>query len=186
MIRSRATFLLLTASVLVLACRGADSTSPTALHPAAGAAASATPWASGSNNAQGWWTKESSSPVRCAPHAPIVGHGTFGPAGGTLVIGESRLVIPGGALLERVTITGTALGDSSSTISFQPEGLRFRKPAGLVISSAGCNIPSDASPSVVYLGPTGEVLETISAYYDPRWRRVAAPIQHFSGYAIAF
>ena len=112
--------------------------------------------------------------------------GVFGPGGGTLVIGNSRLIIPGGALHDTVTITATTAGDSTSTVNFQPEGLRFSKPVGLILDSTGCAIDDGASPSVVYLAPDGAVLETIPAIYDPHWKAVAAPIEHFSGYAIAF
>jgi hypothetical protein len=125
-------------------------------------------------------------PVRCAPHAPILARGVFGPSGGELLIGESRLIIPGGALLDTVTISGTAVGDSSSTIEFAPHGLLFRKPAQLVLSGDGCALPTEGDARIVYLGPSGEILETIEAAYLPRWKLVAAPINHFSGYAILF
>ena len=103
-----------------------------------------------------------------------------------LVIGRSRLIIPGGALHDTVTITATARGDSTSEVDFQPAGLRFAKPAGLVLDGTGCNLDDDATPSVVYVAPDGTILETIAAFYDPHWKAVAAPIEHFSGYAIAF
>jgi hypothetical protein len=115
-----------------------------------------------------------------------VNSGVFGPAGGTLVFGNSRLVIPGGALHDTVTISATIPADSSSTVEFQPHGLQFSKPAGLILSGADCSLPEGVVPSVVYLGSAGEVLEVIDAIYDPHWKTAAAPIGHFSGYAIAF
>jgi hypothetical protein len=125
-------------------------------------------------------------PVSCDGRRLVQSSGTFGPAGGTLRFGNSVLVIPGGALRDTVTISATQLDDGTSTVRFQPHGLHFYKPAGLVLDGTGCALPSDELPSIVYLGDAGEVLETISAYYDPRWRTVAAPVEHFSGYAIAF
>jgi hypothetical protein len=124
--------------------------------------------------------------VQCAPHAAVTGRGVFGPSGGELIVGDSRLLIPGGALRDTVTITGTALGDGTSTVDFEPHGLQFRKPAQLVLSGEGCTMPQEGDASIVYLGPAGEVLETIPAIYLPRWKLVGAPIQHFSGYAILF
>lgn len=185
MIRSRGKLLFVAASVLALAC-GLDSTAPSVPSLTPSATASTSTGTSGANGTRGWWAGDSPSPLRCSAHAPIVARGTFGPSGGMLVVGQSYLVIPGGALLDRVTITATAVGDNSSTINFQPEGLHFRKSASLIISSAGCNVPSGATPGVVYLSHSGEILERIPAYFDPRWRLVVAPIQHFSGYAIAF
>ena len=87
---------------------------------------------------------------------------------------------------DTVTITATIQGDATSTVQFQPEGLRFRKPAGLALSAEGCLVPDEGAPSIVYLGAEGQVLETIEAIYYPRFKTVAAPIEHFSGYAIAF
>jgi hypothetical protein len=125
-------------------------------------------------------------PVACKATHVAVQSGVFGPAGGTLLFGESRLIIPGGALRDTVTITATPLDDGTSTVQFQPEGLRFYKPAGLVLSAEDCALPDEGAPSIVYLGAAGDVLETIPARYDPHWKAVAAPIVHFSGYAIAF
>jgi hypothetical protein len=128
----------------------------------------------------------SSRPVTCDPHAPVTSRGVFGPSGGVLVVGGSRLVIPRGALGYPVTITGTALGDSSSTVQFEPHGLRFQAPVQLALSAQGCHLPSGGRPSIVYLGAAGEVLETIHATYLPHQNLVTAPIRHFSGYAILF
>ena len=127
-----------------------------------------------------------SRPVRCDVRDPIVSSGVFGPAGGTLIIGASRLIIPGGALRDTVTITGTARGDSTSTVDFAPDGLRFNKPAGLVLDGTGCDLDESSAPSVVNIAADGTILETLEATYDPHWKAVAAPIEHFSGYAIAF
>lgn len=112
--------------------------------------------------------------------------GVFGPAGGTLVFGTSRLIIPPGALHDTVTISATIPGGDVSQVQFAPQGLQFAKPAGLLLDTSGCSSGDTVAPSVVYLSESGDILETIPAVYDPQWHTVAAPIWHFSGYAIAF
>ena len=122
----------------------------------------------------------------CTTRKAVHDSGSFGPAGGTLVFGDSKLIIPSGALTTTVFITAHTFGDSTSRVEFSPTGLQFLKAAGLVLGAAGCDIDESTVPNIVYLSPTGQVLETIQAVYDPRWKTVAAPIVHFSGYAIAF
>ncbi len=124
--------------------------------------------------------------ARCADRRVATTSGVFGPSGGTLVFGDSRLIIPGGALTDTVTISATILDASTSRVEFQPHGLQFAKPAGLLLDTSGCVLSQDAAPTVVYLSEDGVVLEIIEAVYDPHWKTFAAPIYHFSGYAIAF
>ena len=122
----------------------------------------------------------------CQTHVASTDAGVFGPQGGTLIFGTSRLIIPGGALQDTVTISATIPDGDASRVEFRPQGLQFQKPAGLLLDTSGCNYDSPVAPSVVYLSETGEILEVIPAVYDPHWRTIAAPIAHFSGYAIAF
>ncbi len=124
--------------------------------------------------------------VACTPRKAIRASGRFGPGGGILEFGNSRLIIPGGALRDTVTISATPRADGTSTVDFQPTGLHFYKPAGLVLDAADCSLKPGDVPSVVYLDDAGQIRETIAAVYDPHWRAVAAPIEHFSAYAIAF
>jgi hypothetical protein len=130
--------------------------------------------------------KAAVSATSCATRINSVNSGVFGPAGGTLTFGTSRLIIPGGALRDTVTITATIPDGDVSRVEFQPHGLQFAKPAGLQLDTTGCSVDDQVAPNVVYLSETGEVLETIEAVYDPRWHTIAATIWHFSGYAIAF
>lgn len=122
----------------------------------------------------------------CATHVAESDVGVFGPQGGTLIFGTSRLIIPGGALLDTVTISATIPDGDASRVEFRPQGLQFRKPAGLLLDTSGCSSVDTVAPSVVYLSESGVILETIPAVYDPHWQTIAAPIEHFSGYAIAF
>lgn len=122
----------------------------------------------------------------CATHVTSADSEVFGPSGGTLTFGSSRLIIPAGALRDTVTITATIPDGDANRVEFQPHGLEFAKPAGLQLGTAGCAVDEQLVPNVVYLSETGEVLETIEAVYDPHWQTIAASIWHFSGYAIAF
>ena len=124
--------------------------------------------------------------VACSRRATFSDSGEFGPNGGTLWVGRNRLIIPPGARAEHVTISGTIVGDTIAFLQFQPEGLRFKKPAGLILDAMGCNVPDDSAADVVYINDRGEIAEQITATYDNAWHTVAAPIEHFSGYAIAF
>ena len=112
--------------------------------------------------------------------------GVFGPAGGTLLFGTSRLIIPGGALKDTVTISATIPYGVNSRVEFRPTGLQFAKPAGLLLDTSGCSMDPSLVPDVVYLSESGVILERIPAVYDPHWQTIAAGIWHFSGYAIAF
>jgi hypothetical protein len=122
--------------------------------------------------------------AQCDPRPALVSRGVFGPAGGTLVIGGSRLLIPAGALSVTVPIEASTPGDSTSEVDFKPHGLKFAKAATLVLQGDGCNV-GELPPRIVYIGPNGGVQQTIPATRDA-YNNVIAPIAHFSGYAIAF
>lgn len=126
--------------------------------------------------------------VRCEKHPTWVGSAEIGPSGGQLLVGTSRVIVPPGALNKKVFITATMPEGEFITIrfEFQPHGLEFKKPAGLVLNASGCDIPDWSAPNIVYLSETGEILEYIESYYSHHWHTVAAPIWHFSGYAIAW
>src|SRR5205085_8948715 len=124
--------------------------------------------------------------ARCENRVPASYSATIGPAGGVIEFDGSRLIIPGGALRDTVTITATVLDASTSRVEFAPHGLQFAKPAGLSLGTTNCTLSNPDAPAIVYLSPLGEVLETIFAVFDPHWQTVASPIDHFSGYAIAF
>ncbi len=137
---------------------------------------------SGSSIARG---SERSS-ATCSTRITASNSGVFGPAGGTLTFGTSRLIIPPGALSDTVTISATIPDGDAARVELQPHGLEFAKAAGLQIDTMGCAVDDGVAPNVVYLSESGEVMETIEAVYDPRWHTIAASIWHFSGYAIAF
>lgn len=123
--------------------------------------------------------------VACARRAEQSASAVIGPEGGVLRVGGDALVVPPGALDAPTLISATIPAGDVSAIRFEPHGLQFRVPAGLVLNAAGCSIPAATVPFVVYMSDEGAMLEHLDAVYDSQGRRVAAPIQHFSQYAIA-
>ena len=118
----------------------------------------------------------------CTPRDPQYGTATIGPSGGELDVGASRLIIPPGALTRTVQVSGTVTADSTLRIDLQPTGLQFKKSAGLILDASNCL----AVPDVVYINELGVASPPILAIYSTWWRTIAAPIDHFSGYAVAF
>ncbi|MEO5868727.1 MAG: hypothetical protein ABIT91_02630 [Gemmatimonadaceae bacterium] len=139
-----------------------------------------------SRDGNGIARKSEHSNATCATRVSASNSGVFGPAGGTLAFGTSRLIIPPGALRDTVTISATISDGNANRVELEPHGLVFFKAAGLQLDTAGCDMADGPAPNVVYLSETGEIIETIEAVYDPRWHTIAASIWHFSGYAIAF
>jgi hypothetical protein len=121
--------------------------------------------------------------VACERRNVVADSALIGPAGGTLRVGANELVVPPGALATSVMVRGEVPEDTVASIRLFPEGLAFRKPAGLVLDTQGCADPAGAA-KILYLDDAGNVLEEIDAHYSPWWKRVAAPINHFSRYAL--
>jgi hypothetical protein len=121
--------------------------------------------------------------VACERRDVAADSALIGPAGGTLRVGANELVVPPGALTAAVMVRGEVPEDTVASIRLLPEGLVFRKPAGLVLDTEGCADPRGTA-KILYLDDAGNVLEEIDAHYSPWWKRVAAPIDHFSRYAL--
>lgn len=197
--RSRLISLLVPAALaLVAGCGVSDSTSPSA-RPAARPVPSGPAFDFGANfgdRAQyehdghivpGSLGRAGSAPaageqkrLSCNVVAPLSGSATIGPEGGLLFIGRNVLIVPPGALTRRTEISGTVAAGNEFQIDFQPHGLQFKKPAGLVLDMSSC---ADA-PNVVYLDEQGGVLQRITAIFSTWWHIIAAPIDHFSTYAV--
>ena len=118
----------------------------------------------------------------CEPREAQYGTATIGPAGGELDAGPHRLIIPPGALMKTVQLSATVPEGETPTIIFEPHGLQFKKPAGLILDASNC---VDV-PDVVYINELGVASDPILAVYSTWWHTIAAPIEHFSGYAVAF
>jgi hypothetical protein len=110
----------------------------------------------------------------------------IGPLGGQIQFGPNTLVVPPGALVQSTTITATVPGDGYVDAVFQPEGLHFLVPAQLTLSYAQCSPPPGQQASITYLNSLlGEILEILPSLDNPSKGQVAAPITHFSVYAVA-
>jgi hypothetical protein len=118
----------------------------------------------------------------CTPLSPSFGSALIGPPGGDLIVGPHRLIVPPGALTEWVEISGAVPEDQTFRIDLQPHGLVFKKPSGLILDASSC---TDV-PDIVYLIDDLIPSAPIKAFYSEWWHTIAAPIEHFSGYSIAF
>jgi hypothetical protein len=108
----------------------------------------------------------------------------IGPAGGVIRVGPHSLSIPEGALDRTVQITASTRAADHVGIDFQPEGLRFERPATLRLSYAHCD-RHPLLPKIVYVDDLLSILELLPSLNDLGNDRVTARLRHFSGYAIA-
>lgn len=118
--------------------------------------------------------------LTCAIDTALHGTATIGSQGGILYVGRNMLIVPAGALTQTVRMSGTVDAGNSFKITFEPHGLQFKKPAGLVLDATSC----DSAPNIVYLDEQGGIAERITAIFSNWWHRVAAPLDHFSVYML--
>ena len=113
---------------------------------------------------------------------------TIGPDGGTISAGPHTLTIPAGALNAPTQITMTAPnGMGVNAVQFQPEGLRFNKPASLTMSYANCSIISVLLPKkIVYTSDALQILETLLSADNIFTRKVTGRVNHFSDYVVGW
>ena len=123
--------------------------------------------------------------LACSAQPYAVRTQTVGSAGGTIVVGTHRLVIPAGALASPVQIKAEQLTGKVNSVRFSPEGLKFAKPATLRLSYGNCS-PLLLLKRVVYTNELLGILELLPSIDDLRSRTVSAPIRHFSRYAVAW
>ena len=173
------TYSLIFALLAAAACAGDVSTAPVAR--AGTATASGTQGYFPGYRRTGAALSGQFTPINCVPRSSATGSALIGPRGGTLWVGRHRLIVPPGALLETVRISGTVPEGKPFEIDLQPHGLQFRKAAGLILDASSC---IDV-PTIVYLVDQYTVSPPIPAIYSNWWHAIACPIWHFSGYAIA-
>ena len=123
--------------------------------------------------------------LACSAQPYAVRTQTVGTAGGTIVVGTHRLVIPAGALASPVQIKAEQLTGKVNSVRFSPEGLKFAKSATLSLSYGNCS-PLLLLKRVVYTNERLGILELLPSIDDLRSRTVSAPIRHFSRYAVAW
>jgi hypothetical protein len=176
----RASSLLAVATLAVgLACAGPDATTPSrALAPSTDKNPGGPPGSIGAPHI----IDNGAGLKGCTPRDPQYGTATIGPSGGELDVGSNRLIIPPGALTQTVQISGTSPSDATPTIYLEPHGLQFKKSAGLILDASNC---TDV-PATVYINELGVVSDPMPAVYSNWWHTIAVPIDHFSGYAVAF
>lgn len=110
--------------------------------------------------------------------------------GGVINVGPHKLVLPPGAVLSQTTITARITGgDTSNSIQFSPEGLKFKVPPVLVISYSNCTVSGGILPLVKLAYTTDDlssILEILPAVANPLNKTVVGTITHFSRYAVAY
>jgi hypothetical protein len=113
---------------------------------------------------------------------------TIGSEGGKISAGPHTLVIPAGALSAPTTITMTVpTGLSVDAVRFQPEGLRFAKPASLTMSYANCSLLGVLLPKkIVYTSDALQILETLLSLDNIFTRKVTGQVNHFSDYVVGW
>jgi len=113
---------------------------------------------------------------------------TIGVAGGTLSVGPHKLVIPPGALAQPTAITMTLpTGLGVNAVKFQPEGLRFQKPAVLTMSYANCSLLGKLLPKrIAYTADNLQILSYLLSLDNLFSKYVTGKVSHFSSYVIAW
>ena len=123
--------------------------------------------------------------LSCSPQPYVSVTKVVGTAGGTIVVGTHRLVIPAGALTRNYTIRAEQVRHRVNSVRFSPEGLKFAKPGKLTLSYANCS-PLLLLKRVVYTDELLRILELIPSLDDLRTKTVTGDIRHFSRYAVAW
>jgi hypothetical protein len=125
--------------------------------------------------------------VGCSPLPYDSVTATIGPAGGTIRFGPHQLSIPRGALGGTVTITAVVPSANVNLVRFQPQGLQFVRAPVLAMSYANCGLLNRLLPAhIAYTNDALQILELIPALDLFLQAKVAAPIHHFSNYAVAW
>lgn len=123
----------------------------------------------------------------CTPLGPQSEKEKIGSEGGTLEIGPHALVVPAGALTQRVEIMAWIVSDSVNSIKFEPSGLQFLKPVYLFLSYANCAKSPIDPVQVLYTSDDLTVVqEQLPSFDDLPGRTVVGLITHFSRYAVAY
>ena len=110
-----------------------------------------------------------------------------GPAGGVIRIGPHALIVPAGALANKVSITAVLpTATKVNVVRLKPSGLTFNTPALLVLSYANCT----SSPLPKRVAYTDDYYLAIYAFQvsvdNPLARMVVGTLNHFSNYAVAW
>ena len=113
----------------------------------------------------------------------------IGPDGGTLTAGPHTLTIPAGALDTWTRITMSApTGHRINAVHFEPDGLRFDRPAALTMSYANCNLLGKIVPKrIAYTDDDYEKIYYFLLSLDNILsKQVTGRVDHFSDYVVAW
>ena len=108
-----------------------------------------------------------------------------GSEGNTIVVGQNRLVIPRGALRQKVTITAEQMSGSVNSVRFSPEGLKFDKSAQLTMSYQNCVVVLKAK-RIAYTTELLKILDLLPSSDSFGTKTVTSPVDHFSRYAVSY
>ena len=112
---------------------------------------------------------------------------TIGPSGGSIQVNGHVLTVPAGALSRNVTISATAPTGFVASVQFQPEGLRFARPATLTLDYSSCPLGRlQLLKHVAYTTDGLDILALLLSRDDILRMRVSADLRHFSRYAVAW
>lgn len=125
--------------------------------------------------------------LQCTPLPASSRTVQIGSEGGYLQVGPHVLVVPPGALKTRTSIRGEVVPGSVNSVRFSPEGLKFKRDAYLTMSYSNCSGLGMLLPKkIVYTDEGLKLLEILLSLDFSQAKLVAAPIGHFSRYAIAY
>ena len=108
-----------------------------------------------------------------------------GSEGGSIYVGQYSLVIPQGALSQRISITAEQMPGSVNSVRFSPEGLRFAKSAQLTMSYKNCFLVLKAK-RIAYTTELLKILDLLPSIDLFGSKTVTSPIDHFSRYAVSY
>ncbi len=112
---------------------------------------------------------------------------TIGRQGGLIAIGPDTLRIPPNALGKPVTIQASLpAGYFVNIVVFQPDGLRFHKPATLTMGYSNCNLLSFLPLEIAVVTDDLQIIEYLQSTDNKRAKTVAGAVQHFTNYALSW
>jgi hypothetical protein len=127
--------------------------------------------------------------LRCAPLGGVTSRKVITPGvWDTLLVGPHRLIFQPGSLRSTTLITATGSADSTRSVTFGPEGLKFQagRAPRLQLSVQGCTSLTTRM-SIVYTDDNLLVLkEQKPSVVDLFAKTVSANISHFSRYAVHY
>jgi len=124
--------------------------------------------------------------LSCRPLPEAHASAWIGREGGTLEIGPHTFTVPAGALDRPVFIRADAPSGHVNLVQFEPEGLRFERPASLTMSFSNCSLVVRLLPRIAYVDDGLHILSFIPSLADLLSRTVTGDVSHFSGYAVAW